>query len=121
MLRTVLPPRALGGFVLSRQAVRTGEHALPPPRRAANLRGMKLPRKGILIRLGIYLPIIGVLAWQAFFANDKPAPAPQEAPKKKFQVMEVSPEEAKAMGWEMPEDPPEPAAEPSDAAPKDPQ
>lgn len=85
---------------------------------------MKLPRKGILIRLGIYLPIIGFLAWQAFFANDKPAPPPEEPAKKEFQVIEVSPEEAKAMGWEMPEDPPEaspePSAEPSEA-PKDPQ
>ncbi len=101
----------------------TGEpeqRALPPPREAANLRGMKLPRKGILIRLGIYLPIIGYLAWQAFFAREEPQPQP--APKKEFQIIEVTPEEAKAMGvdLEFPRDPPEPSPE-AGATPKTPQ
>ena len=77
---------------------------------------MKLPRKGILIRLGIYLPIIAVLAWQAF-ARNKPQPPPEEAPAKKFQLLEVTREEFEAMGHEIPEDPPVPEAE----APKDPQ
>ena len=103
----------------------TGEpkqRALPPPREAANLRGMKLPRKGILIRLGIYLPIIGCLAWQAFFAREKPQPQPAPAPKKEFQIIEVTPEEAKAMGvdLEFPEDPPEPTPD-AGATPKVPQ
>lgn len=100
--------------------------ALPPPRHAANLRDMKLPRKGILIRLGIYLPIIGFLAWQAFFKNDEPQPAPEEAPKgnvrtfsgpdgKEFKVIEVTPEEARAMGVEIPEHPTEPPAEAAEA------
>ena len=95
---------------------------------------MKLPRKGILIRLGIYLPIIGFLAWQAFFGNNKPAPPPAEAPKgnvrtisgpdgKEFKVIEVTPDEARAMGVEIPEPPSDstPAADARDAAPKDPQ
>ena len=102
----------------------TGEpkqRALPPPREAANLRGMKLPRKGILIRLGIYLPIIGFLAWQAFFANKTPQPTPEESPQKEFQVIEMTKDEARAMGLEIPEDPPEPAAEAVPAVPIDPQ
>ncbi|MGH1343022.1 MAG: hypothetical protein ACRBN8_15790 [Nannocystales bacterium] len=92
---------------------------------------MKLPRKGILIRLGIYLPIIGVLAWQAFFAKKEPQPQPQEAPKgnvrsfsgpdgKEFKVIEVTPDEARAMGVEIPEDLDKPAADAAEA-PKDPQ
>ncbi len=82
---------------------------------------MKLPRKGILIRLGIYLPIIGYLAWQAFFSGNKPQPEPEEAPKgnvrtfsgpdgEEFKVIEVTPEQVKEMGVEIPEHPPkEPA------------
>jgi len=92
---------------------------------------MKLPRKGILIRLGIYLPIIGFLAWQAFFSKDKPQPAPEEAPKgnvrtisgpdgKEFKVIEVTPDEARAMGVEIPEHPTEPTAEAAEVQ-KDPQ
>lgn len=89
---------------------------------------MKLPRKGILIRLGIYLPIIGFLAWQAFFANDKSQPAPQDAPPrnvrtfsgpdgKEIKVIEVTPEQAKAMGVEIPENPSDSAPALSDPAP----
>lgn len=94
---------------------------------------MKLPRKGILIRLGIYLPIIGFLAWQAFFANDKPEPTPQEGPRgnvrtfsgpegKEFKVIEVTPDEARAMGVEIPEHLSDlaPDADAADAAPTDP-
>ncbi len=65
---------------------------------------MKLPRKGILIRLAIYLPlIIGLVIWRAFFAGGDEAPAaPEPPPPAKFQTITL--EEAKAMGLELPEE-----------------
>ncbi len=81
---------------------------------------MKLPRKGILIRLAIYLPVIGFLSWKAFFAgsDDPPAPeAEQTSPGRvrtiagpdgqELKIIEITPDEAKAMGVEIPEHPPE--------------
>ena len=79
---------------------------------------MKLPRKGILIRLAIYLPlIIGLLIWQLFF-NERPQPQPEspapskgkvhtfEGPEgKEFKVIEITPEQAKEMGVQLPEKP----------------
>ncbi len=84
---------------------------------------MKLPRKGILIRLAIYLPIIGALViWRAcYFDREEivePASAPAEPGRERtiagpdgqeFKVIEITPDEAKAMGVEMPEKPGEPA------------
>ena len=79
---------------------------------------MKWPRKGILIRLAIYLPIIGYLTYQAFFVDRGPpaeAAAPDEPGRvrhiqgpdgKEFKVIEVTPEEARQMGVEIPEPPP---------------
>lgn len=80
---------------------------------------MKLPRKGILIRLAIYLPIIGFLSWKAFFAGGDEQPAPQAEPTspgrvrtiagpdgQEMKIIEITPEEAKAMGVEIPEHPP---------------
>ncbi len=79
---------------------------------------MKRPRKGILIRLAIYLPIIGFLSYQAFFVDRSAPPAPdaeaqpgkvrhiQGPDGKEFKVIEVTPEEARQMGVEIPEPPP---------------
>lgn len=91
---------------------------------------MKLPRKGILIRLAIYLPVIGFLAWRVFFARGEEAPAPVEPEPpgnvrtiagpdgKEFKIIEVTPEEAKAMGVEIPEKPAD--ARPRAAKPAEP-
>lgn len=78
---------------------------------------MKWPRKGILIRLAIYLPIIGFLSYQAFFKKPDVDEASQATPQaveprtrtiegpdgKEFKIIEITPEEAKAMGVEVPE------------------
>ncbi len=77
---------------------------------------MKWPRRGIMIRLAIYLPIIGVLAYQAFFATaEEPEPMPVPGQPtvrtlsgpdgKEFKVIEVTPEQAEAMGVKIPEKP----------------
>ncbi|MEM6294382.1 MAG: hypothetical protein AAGA54_24120 [Myxococcota bacterium] len=82
---------------------------------------MKWPRRGILIRLAIYLPIIGYLSYQAFFAGEKEPEPPPAADQptvrtlsgpdgKEFKVIEVTPEQAEAMGVKMPE---KPAGEPA--------
>ena len=70
---------------------------------------MRMPSKGVLIRLAIYLPIIGFLAWRAF-APSKVEDAPGEiAPEdyksqtfttedgKKLEVIQVTPEQAEKM------------------------
>lgn len=86
---------------------------------------MKLPRKGILIRLAIYLPIIGYLAWQALSSNAEPEPAPQtktpgrvrtlQGPDgEEMKIIEITSEEARAMGVEIPE---KPEKAPADNAP----
>jgi hypothetical protein len=75
---------------------------------------MRWPRKGILIRLLIYLPILGYLSWRVLAARE-PAEAPvdpaQSYPKrtfttedgKTFEVLEVTPEQAeKMMGRPLP-------------------
>ena len=86
---------------------------------------MKLPRKGILIRLGIYLPvIIGLVVWracvfereemvieQASDAEPKGRVRTMQGPDgKEMKIIEITPEEARAMGVEVP---PEPSAPPS--------
>ncbi|MCR9164297.1 MAG: hypothetical protein ACE37F_24875 [Nannocystaceae bacterium] len=94
---------------------------------------MKLPRKGILIRLAIYLPIIGFLSWKAFFAggDEQPAPEPEQTPPgrvrtiagpdgQEMKIIEITPDEAKAMGVEIP-DPPAGAPANEADAPKEPQ
>jgi hypothetical protein len=75
---------------------------------------MRMPSKGVLIRLAIYLPIIGFLAWRAFAPSEpepQPAPEAQEMPTrtfttedgKKIEVIQVTPEQAqKMMGRPMP-------------------
>jgi hypothetical protein len=74
---------------------------------------MKLPRKGILIRLAIYLPLIGgLLVWRAcYFEREEIAaePSPQQPSPRRIDtivgpngeevpVYGITREEAKAMG-----------------------
>ena len=79
---------------------------------------MKLPRKGILIRLAIYLPLIGgLLVWRACFFEREEIIEPAQAPSggrvrtiagpegKEFKIIEITPEEARQMGVEVPEQP----------------
>ena len=88
---------------------------------------MKLPRKGILIRLAIYLPIIGFLSWKAFFSggDEQPAPEPEQTSPgrvrtiagpdgKEMKIIEITQEEAKAMGVEIPDPPPKAPADEAD-------
>lgn len=73
---------------------------------------MAWPRKGILIRLAIYLPIIGFFTYGAFF-RDKEAPPESAQPAEPsvgkirtmvgpdgqtIEYLEVTPDEAKQMG-----------------------
>jgi len=96
---------------------------------------MKLPRKGILIRLGIYLPvIIGLVVWracvfereemvieQASDAEPKGRVRTMQGPDgKEMKIIEITPEEARAMGVEVPPTPAAPAAPPSPELPKAP-
>lgn len=87
---------------------------------------MKLPRKGILIRLVIYIPLLSICGYMAFqrFRAQQAADAGQEVEgrKTKFtlpdgksvEVIEISPEQARQMGY----DPGAPGAEaPAKAAP----
>lgn len=69
---------------------------------------MKLPRKGILIRLAIYLPLIGgLVVWRTCYFEreeiiEQPAPqAPSNGP-----IRTISVEEARQMGIEVSEEPP---------------
>ena len=80
---------------------------------------MKLPRKGILIRLAIYLPlIVGLLIWRAFFFEREEIIEPPSPPSsegrvrsipgpdgKEFKIIEITQEEAREMGVEIPEEP----------------
>ena len=67
---------------------------------------MKLPRKGILIRLAIYLPLIGgLLVWRAcYFEREEviqPAPqGPSHGP-----IRTITVEEARKLGIDVPEKP----------------
>ena len=103
---------------------------------------MRWPRKGILIRLAIYIPIIGYLGWQAIekwrseraVMEHAPQSHEEELDKHKRviqlpdgrtqEVYELSPEQAeRILGTKMPEEPatepdavPEPGAEPASPA-----
>jgi hypothetical protein len=47
----------------------------------AKVTGVRLPRKGILIRLAIYLPILAFLSWRAgqkWMAEQQPEPTQQD-------------------------------------------
>lgn len=81
---------------------------------------MKLPRKGILIRLAIYLPIIGgLVVWRAcYFEREEVAAeqGPKQPPLRRIDtkfgpngeeipVYAITPEEAKAMGMPVHETP----------------
>jgi hypothetical protein len=68
-----------------------------------------MPSKGVLIRLCIYLPIIGFLAWRAF-APREPEPQPESVDTeglptrsfttedgKKIDVIQVTPEQAEQL------------------------
>ena len=75
---------------------------------------MQLPRKGILIRLFIYLPLLGFFGWQAYqryraeqtVEQDAKAAPELEGRKTKFtlpdgksvEVVEISEEQARQMG-----------------------
>lgn len=75
---------------------------------------MRWPRKGILIRLLIWPPILGYAVWSAFFREREPAPPPvveQPVGKKRtiegpdgktFQIIELTPEEYEAQYGEPP-------------------
>lgn len=92
---------------------------------------MKLPRKGILIRLGIYLPIIGgLIVWRAcYFEREQVTVEPtaeRPGPRRidtmigpngeEVPVFEITQEEAKAMGVQMPEPPAKAPASPANAS-----
>jgi hypothetical protein len=92
---------------------------------------MKLPRKAILIRLVIYVPLLAFATWYFMFrgggADEAAAPASsQPAPGKRrtmtmpdgseVHYLELTPEEARQMGLD-PEPPEE--ASPAEAAAKD--
>jgi hypothetical protein len=77
---------------------------------------MNLPRKGILIRLFIYVPLLGFFGWQAYqryraeqtVEQDAKAAPELEGRKTKFtlpdgksvEVVEISEEQARQMGLE---------------------
>ncbi len=84
---------------------------------------MAWPRKGILIRLAIYIPIIGFLAYGAFFRDKDVAEPEASEPEvgkirkavgsdgQVIEYLEITPDEAKQMGYPVQaEDPP--AAQP---------
>ena len=50
---------------------------------------MRLPRKGILIRLAIYLPLIGFFGWQAVsrYLDERKAEAEAEATRSKLDAL----------------------------------
>jgi hypothetical protein len=70
---------------------------------------MRRPSRGVLIRLFIYGPIIGYLAWRAFASDPTPSPdadpAQPDATRRTFttpdgksmEVLEVTPEQAEAI------------------------
>ena len=91
---------------------------------------MKLPRKGILIRLAIYVPVISFLAWNAFGKSgcgkqEEPAPAVQTTPGKQrtmtmpdgseVHYLELTEDEARQMGID-----PDPSKGPAKAEQKAP-
>ncbi len=93
---------------------------------------MKLPRKGILIRLAIYVPVISFLTWNAFFKNgcgnqEPEAPTQQATPGKQrtmtmpdgseVHYLELTEDEARSMGFD-PGSPEEGAKAPSKAPAK---
>ena len=107
-----------------------------PPRRAwAKVSGetMKLPPKRVLIRLCIYLPIIAYLAWSAFAKDGGTDSAAEDGAREQadvqrrdlprrtltaddgssFEVIEVTPEQAKQMGLRLPKAD-DPADDPAD-------
>lgn len=72
---------------------------------------MNLPRKGILIRLFIYVPLLGFFGWQAYQRYRSEQAAETEAPQlegrktkftlpdgKSVEVVEISEEQARQMG-----------------------
>jgi hypothetical protein len=77
---------------------------------------MNLPRRGILIRLAIYVPVISFLAWSAFAkgkcnASEEPAPATSKPAVGKertmtmpdgseVQYLELTPDEARKIGFD---------------------
>lgn len=106
---------------------------------------MRWPRKGILIRLAIYIPVIGFLGYNAWLkyqarsaaeeaaTSPAPDPAKQELERhkrvytmpdgSKQDVYELTPEEAERLLGKpvaMPEGKQAPAAEDAEAAPGDP-
>jgi len=100
---------------------------------------MKLPRKGILIRLAIYLPLIGgLLVWRACYFEreeiiEQPAPVPPTVGEpgsnqrvrtivgpegEEMKIIEITEEEARQMGVEIPERPAKPSTPSIDGAKK---
>lgn len=85
---------------------------------------MRLPRKGILIRLCIYLPLLAFFGWKAYQRYQSEQAAERAAPElegtkrvitgpdgKPIEYFEITEEQAKKMGYQ-----PEPeAAPPTDA------
>ena len=98
---------------------------------------MRLPRKGILIRLCIYVPLLGYLSWRAYerWAGERNPPAAEVdeldaklAPHKRVitlpdgtqqEIVELTPEEAEAILGPLPQlegsDDPGPKAAPPPA------
>jgi len=68
---------------------------------------MRWPRKGILIRLCIYVPLIGYLGWSAWSKHtQEPAPVPEVAPGQfppSVKVIELSREEAERRFGKLPD------------------
>lgn len=92
---------------------------------------MRLPRKAILIRLCIYIPLLAFFGWQAYKRYRSEQEVQSAAPElggvkrtitgpdgKQIEYFEITEDQAKQMGWQ-PE--PKPEAPPADApTPADP-
>jgi len=88
---------------------------------------MRLPRKGILIRLAIYIPLLSYFGWKAYQRwSATPPPSsesPLEGPRQVFklpdgksvEVVQITEEQARQMGLDI-----DSAKAPADAAEKKP-
>lgn len=95
---------------------------------------MRLPRKAILIRLCIYIPLLAFFGWQAYKRYQAEQEVKTAAPEiegvkrtiagpdgKPIEYFEITEDQAKQMGWQpepaKPAAPPEGAAKPATAEP----